>query len=177
MRELLTVGHGTAQAEELIELLVAARVGLIVDVRRFPGSRRDPGVGREALSASLPEAGIGYRWEERLGGRRRTPPGPQGQLDGWWRVEAFRAYAAYMRTETFTAGLDDLLAHDDDRRIAIMCSETLWWRCHRRLISDAATLLHQVPVQHLGHDGSETPHLPAAGARTMDAKLYYPADG
>lgn len=175
MRELLTVGHGTAQAKQLVELLAAAHVDLIVDVRRFPGSRRNPTVAKEALAADLRDAGMGYRWEERLGGRRRTPAGEAGELDAWWRVEAFRAYAAYMRTEAFGAGLSDLLAHDG-LRVAIMCSETLWWRCHRRLISDAVTLLHQVPVQHLSHDASETPHVPSAGARTVNAKLYYPAE-
>ncbi|MGZ4453715.1 MAG: DUF488 domain-containing protein [Nocardioides sp.] len=175
MEELLTVGHGTADAEELVDLLTAARVGLIVDVRRFPGSRRDPSVARDSLRERLPAAGIAYRWEERLGGRRRVPAGREGELDGWWRVEAFRAYAAYMRTEPFRAGLDELVAHPGDSRVAIMCSETLWWRCHRRLVSDAASLLHQVPVRHLAHDGSETPHPPSAGARSIDGRLYYPS--
>lgn len=174
MTELLTVGHGTADGEELVELLTVAGVGLLVDVRRFPGSRRDPSVARDALSAHLPAAGIAYRWEERLGGRRRVPAGDEGELDGWWRVEAFRAYAAYMRTETFRAGLDDLLALTGEQRVAIMCSETLWWRCHRRLISDAASLLGEIPVRHLAHDGSQTLHVPSAGARSIDGRLYYP---
>lgn len=174
MAELVTVGHGTADAEELAELLTAAGIGLVVDVRRFPGSRRDPSVARDALQARLPTAGIAYRWEERLGGRRRVPAGTEGEPDGWWRVEAFRAYAAYMRTDAFHAGLDALLADTGGVRVAVMCSETLWWRCHRRLISDAATLLRGIAVRHLMHDGTETPHVPSEGARPVDGRLYYP---
>lgn len=173
---LLTVGHGTTDAETLGGLLTTAAVGLVVDVRRFPGSRRNPDVARESLAAWLPDAGIGYRHEPRLGGRRHLPAAQDHGQDGWWRVKAFRSYAAYTRTDEFRAALDDLLEAlraTAPRRTAVMCSESLWWRCHRRLISDAAVLLRGVPVEHLGHDGRLSPHRPSEGARVDDGRLFY----
>lgn len=191
-RPLLTFGHGTAEQPEIVGLLRDADVGLLVDVRRFPGSRRNPHVARDELARWLPEAGIAYRWEPRLGGRRTvaaasraaadvhpdsSATGTDDPGDPWWRVEAFRAYAAHTRTDEFRAGLADLLADVDrgPRATVVMCSETVWWRCHRRLISDVAVLLHSVPVEHLGHDGRRAPHPPSEGARVTDAGLRYDA--
>lgn len=174
---MLTVGHGTATREQLTELLVGAGVRLVVDVRRFPGSRRHAHVAADQLEQWLPAAGIAYRWEPRLGGRRRIPQDAM-DADPWWRVEAFRAYAAHTRTDEFQAALAELLdeaSQHPDAATAIMCSETLWWRCHRRLIADVAVLLHQVPVQHLGHDGSRADHTPSAGARVSSDGLRYDA--
>lgn len=176
---MLTVGHGTATQQELTGLLTGAGVGLVVDVRRFPGSRRHPHMGAEQLEQWLPVAGVSYRWEPRLGGRRRVPADDQG-TDPWWRVEAFRAYAAHTRTEEFRAAMTDLLGEVSarpDASTAIMCSESLWWRCHRRLVADVAVLLYRVPVLHLGHDGRRTEHVPAAGARVTPDGLRYDGDG
>ncbi|ANH38364.1 hypothetical protein I601_1934 [Nocardioides dokdonensis FR1436] len=170
---LLTLGHGTLDAEGLVGLLRDAGVRRLVDVRRFPGSRRDPSVGRDSLTGRLPAAGVDYRWEERLGGRRRVPQGQPEEVDGWWRVPAFRAYAAHTRTEEFRAGLAQVLEEAGAALTAVMCSETVWWRCHRRIVSDAAVLLHGVDVQHLGHDGRLTPHPPAEGARVGEDGLHY----
>lgn len=175
---LLTVGHGTATANEVADLLTGAGVGLLVDVRRFPGSRRDPSLARDALAESLPAAGVDYRWEERLGGRRRLPP-EETETDPWWRVTSFRAYAAHTRTDEFRAAMAELLARAGEPgagAVAVMCSETVWWRCHRRLISDVAVLLHDVPVEHLGHDGRLSPHRPAEGARVTGRGLVYDRD-
>lgn len=172
MTELRTVGHGTADKGQLSTLLGDAGCERLVDIRRYPGSRRNPDLSSDAMSTWLPAAGIDYRWEPRLGGRRRLPAGERSP-DTWWRVEAFRAYAAYMRTEDFSQALDDLLRELDDARTVVMCSETLWWRCHRRLVSDAAVLLHDVPVLHLGHDGRLSPHRPAEGARVESGQLVY----
>jgi uncharacterized protein (DUF488 family) len=175
MRGLLTFGHGTARPDELAGLLRTAGAEQVVDVRRFPGSRRNPGMSNEAMSTWLPEAGVGYLWEPRLGGRRRIPPGQDDDVDGWWRVEAFRAYAAHMRTEEFRDGLDVLLGCMDRVQTAIMCSESLWWRCHRRLVSDAVLLLHGRPVRHLGHDGRLTEHVPPPAATIVAGQLRYDA--
>ncbi|WP_296605497.1 DUF488 family protein [Nocardioides sp.] len=172
-RGLLTFGHGTAGPDELVGLLHDAGVSRVVDVRRFPGSRRNPGVSSEAMSSWLPEAGVEYVWEPRLGGRRRVPAGQDPDVDGWWRVAAFRAYAAHMRSEEFRAGLEVLLASMDRAPTAIMCSESLWWRCHRRLISDAVLLLHGRPVSHLAHDGRLTEHEPPPSARVVAGQLHY----
>jgi len=168
--DLLTFGHGTAAEDELVALLRGAGVRLVVDVRRFPGSRRHAHVAREELERWLPAADVRYRWDPRLGGRRAVPPGAEDE-DTWWQVAAFRAYAAHMRSEEFRAGLSELLADVTKRgpgTTAVMCSESLWWRCHRRLISDAALLLHGRDVAHLGHDGRVAPHRASAGARVSE---------
>ena len=161
---LMTVGHGALGRDRLGPLLTGAGVGSVVDVRRFPGSRNNPDVGREALSAWLPGLGIGYRWEERLGGRRRLPAGAP-ETDRWWTVAAFRAYAAHTRTEEFAAALGPVLAEAQTGAVVVMCSESVWWRCHRRLIADVATVAHWTTVSHLMPDGRLEPHRPAAGAR------------
>lgn len=170
---LLTVGHGTDDRAALHARLGAAGVQRLVDVRRFPGSRTNPDVRREALQEWLPEAGIGYRWEERLGGRRRLA---EPVTDGWWTVAQFAAYAAYTRTPDFTAALDEVLAAARDAVVAVMCSEYVWWRCHRRLIADVAVLGRDEPVSHLMPDGRLAGHRPSEGAVLGDDGLiYWPA--
>ncbi len=170
---LLTVGHGPEDRAGLGARLVGAGVASLVDVRRFPGSRNNPDVGREALAAWLPDAGIRYRWEERLGGRRRLPPG-QPVADGWWTVAQFAAYAAHTRTPEFAAALDEVLDEAATRTVAVMCSESVWWRCHRRLIADVAVLARGVPVTHLMPDGRLTPHRPSGGAVVTDGVVRWP---
>jgi uncharacterized protein (DUF488 family) len=173
MPGLLTFGHGTARPDELVALLRRAGVEQVVDVRRFPGSRRNPGLNSDEMGAWLPRAGVDYLWEPRLGGRRRLPAGQDADVDGWWRVAAFRAYAAHMRTDEFRDGLGVLLKRMDLAPTAIMCSESLWWRCHRRLVSDAVLLLHDRPVSHLGHDGRLTEHVPPEAATVVAGELHY----
>lgn len=161
---LLTVGHGPLDRHRLGDLLAAAGVELVVDVRRFPGSRNNPDVSRAALSQWLGDAGIGYRWEESLGGRRRLPADVP-QLDSWWTVAAFRAYAAHTRSPDFAEALDRVLADAREATVAVMCSESVWWRCHRRLLADVAVVGRDVPVQHLMPGGRMSPHRPAEGSR------------
>ena len=142
-------------------------------MRRFPGSRNNPDVARESLEEWLPALGIGYRWEERLGGRRRLPPG-EAVADGWWTVAQFAAYAAHTRTPEFTAALDEVLAESADATVAVLCSESVWWRCHRRLIADVAVLARGVPVAHLMPDGRLSPHRPSDGAVLIDGAVHWP---
>ncbi|MEH1058861.1 DUF488 domain-containing protein [Micromonospora sp. CPCC 206171] len=163
---LLTVGHGAADRERLAELLGGAGIALVVDVRRYPASRTNPDVWREELERWLPERGIDYRWEPRLGGRRHVHAG-EPEPDTWWTVAAFRAYAAHTRTPEFDAALDEVLSDAAGRTPAVMCSESVWWRCHRRLIADVAVLGRGTPVAHLMPDGRLTPHRPAVGARRL----------
>ncbi|MFC3502206.1 DUF488 family protein [Micromonospora krabiensis] len=188
---LLTVGHGTASQAEFTALLGAAGVTRLVDVRRYPGSRAHPHVGRDALAEWLPTIGVDYRWEPRLGGRRRVPA---DSPDRWWRVAAFRGYAAHMRTPEFVAAVDDLLAGavlaapsaasaapsaagSRESRMVILCSESLWWRCHRRLVADFVVGVRGVEVCHLDHRGKLTAHEMAAGARlTPEGTLVYDRD-
>ena len=172
---LLTVGHGPQRREALGARLATAGVGLVVDVRRFPASRNNPDVAREALEEWLPALGIGYRWDDRLGGRRRLPPGAP-VVDDWWTVDQFAAYAAHTRTPVFTAALDQVLAEAATATVAVMCSESVWWRCHRRLIADVAVLGRGVPVTHLMPDGRLTPHRPSEGAVIgADGQVRWPA--
>jgi uncharacterized protein (DUF488 family) len=160
---LLTVGHGPDDRDHLTARLTGAGVQSLIDVRRFPGSRTNPDVRREALEEWLPAVGIGYRWDERLGGRRRLPAGDP-VADDWWTVAQFAAYAAHTRTPEFAAALDEVLDEADTATVAVMCSESVWWRCHRRLIADVAVLGRDVPVLHLMPDGRLTPHRPSDGA-------------
>jgi uncharacterized protein (DUF488 family) len=160
---LFTVGHGADDRARLAARLTGASVGLVVDVRRFPASRVNPDVRRETMETWLPESGIAYRWEERLGGRRRLPDGVPA-ADAWWTVAQFAAYAAHTRTPEFAAALDELLAEEAGSAVAVLCSESVWWRCHRRLIADVAVLGRGVPVTHVMPDGRLAPHRPSAGA-------------
>jgi uncharacterized protein (DUF488 family) len=171
---LLTVGHGPQRREALGDRLTGAGIEVLVDVRRFPGSRNNSDVARDSLAEWLPALGIGYRWDERLGGRRRLRPGEPVE-DGWWTVAQFAAYAAHTRTPEFAAGLDAVLAEAVTSTVAVMCSESVWWRCHRRLIADVAVLGRGVPVTHLMPDGRLTPHRPSDGAVVCDGIVRWPA--
>jgi uncharacterized protein (DUF488 family) len=167
---LVTVGHGTAGAEELVALLRGAGVERLVDVRTAPGSRRHPHFSRPAMEEWVPAAGISYRWEQALGGfRRPAPDSPNVAL----RHPAFRGYADYMATPPFDAALRGVLAETTAARVAVMCAESLWWRCHRRLVADATELVHGVAVRHLMHDGRLAPHRLTEGARLGDGIVVY----
>jgi uncharacterized protein (DUF488 family) len=175
MTTLRTVGHGTASAEELLDRLRAAEVDTVVDVRIAPGSRRHPQFGRDALAQWLPEAGVGYRWEKRLGGFRKLPP---DSPDVALRNDSFRAYAAHMRSAEFGAAVAELLAEAATGRVAVMCSETVWWRCHRRMIADFAVLARGVEVRHVMPGGRLAPHRPTDAARLReDGLLVYDVTG
>lgn len=171
---LLTVGHGTLDADSFARLLAASGVEVLVDVRSYPGSRRHPHFGRAAMEQWIPQAGIRYRWEPRLGGRRRTRPDSAHVA---LRNPAFRGYADHMATEEFRAGLDDVLAEAAGARVAVMCSESLWWRCHRRLIADAAVLLRHAEVDHIMHGHSTQPHRVTPGARRSGDRVVYDVGG
>ncbi|WP_046300122.1 MULTISPECIES: DUF488 domain-containing protein [unclassified Mycobacterium] len=167
---VFTFGHGTADRAEITALLTGAGVQGLIDVRSAPGSRRNPDSAREEMQRWLPAAGIGYRWEPRLGGWRRT----KGESpDVGLRNDSFRSYAGYMRSEDFRAGIDELLAEAADQQVAVMCAETVWWRCHRRLIADYLTLVRGTEVRHLMHDGKLRDHRPTAEARVAGAVLIY----
>jgi len=170
MATIRTVGHGTLEAEAFAALLGDAGVGEIVDVRRYPGSRRFPHFGSDAMAQWLPEHGVAYRWLPALGGRRRPDPGsPNVGL----RNEQFRAYADHMATDEFTGAVTELLAEASEAAVAVMCSESVWWRCHRRLLADHLVLLDDTPVEHLFHDGRLQPHPPTPEARVDGDRLVY----
>lgn len=163
-----TVGHGTLPLEEFVALAHEVGLAEVVDIRSFPGSRRNPQYGTEEMARWLPEADVDYVWMQDLGGRRKPQPDSKHIA---LRHPSFRAYADYMETEPFLAGVEDLLARGDDR--AVMCSESVWWRCHRRLLADHLVLVREVHVQHLMHDGRLTPHKPTEGVRVQGDRLIY----
>jgi uncharacterized protein (DUF488 family) len=161
---LLSVGHGRLDRTAFADLLRSAGVAALVDIRRYPGSRNNPDVAADAMAEWLPAAGIAYRSDPRLGGRRRLAADAPRE-DPWWQVEQFAAYAAYTRTTEFQHALDDLLEESARERTAMMCSESVWWRCHRRLVADVVVLQAGREVEHLMHDGRLVPHPVAEGAR------------
>jgi uncharacterized protein (DUF488 family) len=135
---LTTIGHGRRTTDELATLLRAGGVATVIDVRRYPLGRRQPHLARERLAADLPARGLAYEWwGDELGGRRDAP---DPTFQSRWRSPGFVAYAAYMGTPTFRTALATLERRArSGERLAVMCAETLWWRCHRRLIADALT--------------------------------------
>lgn len=166
---LTTFGHGTATQDELVALLREARLQHVVHVRRFPGSRHNVAAARGHMEKLARELGLGYTWDERLGGRRALSRAEDAASpDTWWRVKAFRAYAAWTRSHEFRAGMSELIATMARRRTVVMCSESVWWRCHRRIIADVAVAKHGVRVFHLMHDGRRIAHELSAGARLDD---------
>lgn len=168
--ELFTVGHGTLSADEFVALVRGAGIERIVDIRSYPGSRRVPHFSRE-MGVWLGAGGVDYRWEPRLGGRRRL--GGSSSPDTALTHPAFRAYAAHMRTDEFAAGLDTVVADAAERPSAVMCSESVWWRCHRRMVADAVVLLRGGMVSHLMQDGRLYPHSPWDVARVDGDHLVY----
>jgi uncharacterized protein (DUF488 family) len=171
-RVLITVGHSTLAASEFLALLTRAGIAEIADVRRFPGSRRHPQFNSDALAETLASAGIGYRsFAAELGGRRQ--PVAESVNDGW-RVRQFQGYADHMASSAFASGIAALAVRARDRRVAVMCAEAVWWRCHRRLIADAA-LLRGFDVRHLLTDGTFGSHRLTEFAVRRGIELTYPA--
>ncbi len=166
--ELGTFGHGTAGPDEVTELLHGAGIAAVVDIRTAPGSRRNPHMARRELERWLPERGFSYRWEKRLGGFRKVPP---ESPDVIWNRDAFRAYAGYTREPAFLEAVDEVLHQAAAERTAVMCSESVWWRCHRRIVADFVQVARGTPVRHLMHDGRLMQHPPTEGVRLRDDGL------
>jgi uncharacterized protein (DUF488 family) len=163
---IFTIGHGTRPAEELVECLQRAGVETLVDVRRFPGSGRNPQFNQTALAETLAAAGIAYRHAEELGGRRSNQPGEE--RFPCIRVAAFRSYAARMGTETWQRALESAFSEPCP---CFMCAETPWWRCHRRLIAELLTARgHE--VVHLLRPGESQPHRLYDESSVREGKLY-----
>ena len=166
-----TIGHSTRTIEELLSVIAAHEIEAVVDVRRFPGSRRLPQFGAASLEASLRAAGVSYRWIEALGGRRR--PDPASPNDAW-ENDAFRGYADHTAAEEFADGLFELLMVASGIITAIMCAEQLWWRCHRRIIADVLVSLGY-EVRHIRDADTAELHVLAPPARLVDGVLTYAA--
>ena len=168
---VFTVGHGTRTLDELTAILEGAGVGRLVDVRRWPASQRNPQFARENLEHDLPLRGITYDFRgDRLGGRRGASSTGFSRHPAW-RVKGFRNYADYMDTEEFATAITDIEAEvRAGIRPCLMCAETLWWRCHRRLIADALVMRSVEVIHLLGADERMTHRLHEA-ARPDDRNL------
>lgn len=166
---IFTVGHSTRSGEEFVEILKAHGVQVLVDVRSFPGSRRYPQFNRAALSDLLAQAGIEYRHEPRLGGRRAPRKDSHNTA---WRNAQFRGYADHMETEVFRKGVEELLELAREERVAVMCAEAVWWRCHRSLLADYLKATGHTVLHIIDAKKSEE-HPFTSAARIVDDKLSY----
>jgi uncharacterized protein (DUF488 family) len=164
-----TIGHSTRSIEEFLGLLAGSGIEVIADVRSFPGSRTYPQYGREALEATLRTHAISYHWLPALGGRRRASPDSPNRA---WRNPSFRGYADYMSTPEFAQGLGQLLKISNKARTALMCSEAVWWRCHRSMIADALRV-RGVEVVHILDAKHSVVHPMTSPARIMRGALSY----
>jgi uncharacterized protein (DUF488 family) len=173
---MMTIGHSTLSIEAFLRALRESDVELLVDVRRYPGSRRHPQFGQEALFESLREAGIAAEWREGLGGRRSAL---KDSVNMGWRESSFRGYADYMQTAAFRAEIDWLVAQVGARQTVVMCAESVPWRCHRSLIADAV-IAREISVEDIfvAADGksSRKVHQLTPFARVDGERVWYPAE-
>jgi len=166
-----TIGHSTRSAAEFLALLTSNGIEALADVRRFPGSRKYPHFNVEPLTHTLGEAGVQYVPFPELGGRRKPLPDSRNTA---WRNDAFRGYADYMQTREFVLGIERLSALASAKRTAIMCSEAVWWRCHRGLIADWFKA-HGVRVLHILDARHVVEHPWTSAAHVTEGELDYRA--
>ncbi|HTZ59440.1 MAG TPA: DUF488 domain-containing protein [Acidobacteriaceae bacterium] len=171
---MLTIGHSTLPIESFLRAVKENGCNVLVDVRRYPGSRRHPQFGQQELFSSLAQEGIRGVWREGLGGRRAAS---HNSINTGWKNEGFRGYADYMQTPAFAAHLDWLLEQERSNTVVIMCAESLPWRCHRSLISDAVLArngaVEDIFVQANG-TSSRKPHILTPFAHVENGRVFYP---
>ena len=167
---LWTIGHGTVELDAFVDYVRGSKIECLTDVRRFPSSRRHPQFAAASLESALFTAGIDYAHAVDLGGRRRPLV---DSSNGGLRNEGFRGYADWMQSDAFQTAFDALMSSASARRTVVMCAETPWWKCHRRLIADAAMLLRRATVTHLVA-GKPFAHVPTQGATVAGNRIAYP---
>ena len=173
---LLTIGHSNRSLNEFTELLTDTGTEVVVDVRRLPGSNRYPQFNADALEADLDEIGIELRRLGGLTGRRPVSRTVPFDTNAWWQNRSFHNYADHCLSEEFRTDLDTLIEWSKIQRLAIMCSEAVWWRCHRRIIADQL-LAREIPVSHILGAGHVDEAKFSEGARVGDdGELTYPAE-
>jgi uncharacterized protein (DUF488 family) len=165
-----TIGHSTRSIEDFLALLANHSIEVLIDVRRWPSSRRYPQFGGKALEGSLNKDGIDYIWRGDLGGFRKPSADSQNTA---WKVGAFRAYADFMLSPEFERIMQEVEELAANKKIAIMCAEAVPWRCHRQLLADAF-LIRGFSVRHIMDDGCHEHHLPPF-AVSKGTKIFYPA--
>jgi|SRR5690554_382537 len=164
-----TIGHSTHDFEEFIAILKSFEIEFLIDIRRFPGSKRYPHFNKENLEKSIKESGMSYIHLEELGGRRKVQPNSKNTA---WRLESFQAYADYMETESFKIAIEKLKSIAQTNKTAFMCAEAVWWSCHRSLVADY--LKHDGwTVMHIMGENKSTEHPYTKPARIVSGKLVY----
>ncbi len=167
---VFTIGHSTHPIERFLELLGQHRIATLADVRSYPSSRKWPQFNQEPLSESMKRAGVGYQWMKLLGGRRHSKRADSPH--GAWQHPAFRSYADYTDGADFAVGVAELIELATAARTAYMCSEGLWWRCHRRIISDHL-VVRGWRVEHIMPTGKLSAHELSSFARVAEGKIIY----
>lgn len=168
-KQIWTIGHSTHTSNELVAMLKSFDIQVLADIRRFPGSRKFPQFNKDNLEKMLPENGIEYLHFEDLGGRRKPLPDSRNTA---WRLDAFKGYADYMETENFKKAIKELEKVAEKKRVAFMCSEAVWWSCHRSLVSDYLKS-KSWDVQHIMGVGKSQEHPYTKPARIENGKLVY----
>jgi uncharacterized protein (DUF488 family) len=169
MMKIWTIGHSTRSEEEFTRILQAHGIEVLLDVRTFPASRRYPHFNRAPLAERLNALGIDYKHEPRLGGRRTPQPDSHNTA---WRNAQFRGYADHMETEEFKNGVSELLEVAAEARVAVMCAEAVWWRCHRSLLADYLKAAGH-DVIHILDDKKTEEHPFTSAARIVNGELSY----
>lgn len=170
MGPILTIGHSTHPIEVFTAMLQAHQVEYLADIRTVPRSRRNPQFNRESLPQPLQAAGIGYVHLAALGGLRKPRPDSRNTA---WQNASFRGYADYMESPEFAAGLSALLELAQEKRVVIMCAESVPWQCHRSLVADALTA-RGLPVEHIMSATTRKPHKVTPFAHIDHARVSYP---
>jgi len=171
-----TIGHSTRPLGEFIDLLAASEVGLVVDVRTVPRSRTNPQYDRETLPGSLSGFQIGYEHVPELGGRRARRPDIAPEVNAFWENQSFHNYADYAMGVGFRSGLARLHELGQARRCAVMCAEAVWWRCHRRIITDYLLVAGARVLHILGPDSVTPASLTKSATPQPDGALTYPRE-
>jgi uncharacterized protein (DUF488 family) len=172
---LFSIGHSTHPLERFLALLTQHGIEALVDIRRFPGSRKFPQFNRDALAGALQTAGIAYDWLEALGGRRGRRKSMASAINLGLQNASFRNYADYMHTPEFREGVAKLVESARCKTTALMCAEGLFWRCHRRLVSDFL-MARGITVQHIMPNGDSKAHQLTPGAVIEGRKVTYPGE-
>jgi len=174
MQPFFTIGHSTHPVDEFIRMLAPNGVRRVIDVRAFPRSRTNPQYNAEALPAALAPHGIAYEHIPALGGKRPRSKDVPEEMNAFWDNESFHNYADYAMGSSFRAALDRLLDCAADERLAVMCAEALWWRCHRRIIADYALAAGREVWHIMGPESLEPATMTPAARPGPDGALAYP---
>ncbi|MGD9943585.1 MAG: DUF488 family protein [Burkholderiaceae bacterium] len=169
-----TIGHSNRSVDEFVELLKSAEVQRVLDIRTIPRSRSNPQFNRDSLPDALSPAGIGYEHIAALGGLRGKARAATPELNGFWTNQSFHNYADYALTPAFREGLEQLLDEGVRQRCAIMCSEAVWWRCHRRIVSDYLLANGEQVFHIMGHGRLEAARLTPGAVLREDGSIVYP---